>query len=97
MLDLLKLMVICGTVVFCTFLVLLALPKSRLRCFLLEIGSWATTAFAGVYIVSPIDLIPDFIPVLGQLDDAVALVGGIAAALTALSARRDRQKLADHS
>ena len=26
-----------------------------------------------LYIVSPIDLIPDFIPVIGQLDDLVAV------------------------
>jgi uncharacterized membrane protein YkvA (DUF1232 family) len=40
---------------------------------------WARFIAAAVvvYLASPIDLIPDFIPVLGQMDDLlVALIGG---------------------
>lgn len=37
---------------------------------------WLTKALLGVavaYLVSPIDLVPDFIPVLGQLDDLLVV------------------------
>ena len=30
-------------------------------------------AFAGLYVVSPIDLIPEFLPVIGPLDDVVVV------------------------
>jgi uncharacterized membrane protein YkvA (DUF1232 family) len=45
-----------------------------------------------VYVVSPIDLIPDFIPVAGQLDDAVLL----AAALRHLVHSSGTQVIAEH-
>ena len=44
---------------------------------------YAKAAIAGVlaYALSPIDLIPDFIPVLGYLDDLVLLPAGVWVAL----------------
>jgi uncharacterized membrane protein YkvA (DUF1232 family) len=41
----------------------------------------AMVAAVVAYAVSPIDLIPDFIPVLGQLDDMLLLPLGIALAI----------------
>ena len=41
----------------------------------------AFAAFVVAYTVSPIDLIPDFIPVLGYLDDLIITPLGIAIAL----------------
>ena len=41
-----------------------------------EVPWWliATTVFTVVYVVSPLDLIPDCIPVIGQLDDVAVVV-----------------------
>jgi len=42
---------------------------------------WYAKVFAGLiigYALSPIDLIPDFIPVLGYLDDLIIVPAGIA-------------------
>jgi len=46
----------------------------------------AVVAAVAAYALSPIDLIPDFIPVLGLLDDAVLLPLGIALALRLIPA-----------
>jgi uncharacterized membrane protein YkvA (DUF1232 family) len=52
----------------------------------------AVVAAAG-YLVSPIDLVPEMIPVLGQLDDVAVAIAAIRFALDGLSPSRRRQHL----
>lgn len=66
------------------FLVLTALPKSRLRAATLTVSGWIlklTALLCILYVISPLDLIPDAIPVAGFADDLVALVIGTASAI----------------
>ena len=39
-------------------------------------GAWVWAIICAVYTISPIDIIPDVIPVVGWADDALAVVGG---------------------
>lgn len=39
-------------------------------------GAWIWAILCGLYAISPIDIIPDVIPVVGWADDALAIVGG---------------------
>lgn len=71
---------------------LLVLFKGSLRDPRVTRGSKAWLWFAVVWLVSPIDLIPEFIPVLGPLDDAVVA----ALVLRHVLRRTDRAVLAEH-
>jgi len=42
---------------------------------------WIVTILSGAYIVSPIDLIPDWIVVAGWMDDVLVAIGGISTVL----------------
>ena len=62
-------------VVVVVFLVLLAMPRSPMRNWLTNlVMRLMATGAAGVYALSPIDFIPDFLPVLGQMDDVAILL-----------------------
>ncbi|HOD72059.1 MAG TPA: YkvA family protein [Deltaproteobacteria bacterium] len=67
-------------VVLIVFMVLLALPRSNLRRVVLRILSTLSILAAmamAVYVVSPLDLVPDGIPAAGTMDDLVAFLVGL--------------------
>jgi uncharacterized membrane protein YkvA (DUF1232 family) len=60
------------------------MPKSRLRGILLKVSTtigYVLSALSAVYVISPADIIPDIIPLLGQIDDILVLVAGIFSAV----------------
>lgn len=71
--DIVKIVAVLGAIFIVLVLILLAIPGSRLRKVFSAIYL-IVAALLGVYVVSPIDLIPDLIPLLGQSDDALASV-----------------------
>lgn len=60
-----------------------AIPRPSRR----KLFPWMLLA-AVAYVVSPVDLVPDFIPGLGLGDDAMVLLALVAQALTAYLAPR---------
>jgi len=95
--DFLKFIAVLIGVLIVVFLVLLALPNSKLRQSILKIYSIValiSTIFSVGYIISPIDAIPDLIPVAGQGDDLVAVVSALATAVTGfISWRKSKDKI----
>lgn len=87
-----QLMLFCGTALTVTFGVLLSMPNSKLREFLMPIVGWGVAIFCGIYCISPIDIVPEaLLGPFGLIDDIGAVVGGIAAARAAIAATKDRQ------
>lgn len=91
-----RLALIVGAVLTVIVLILLVLPGSRLRKAFAKLF-FAIAGILGVYIVSPMDFIPDIVPLLGQLDDTLAtvlaIVNGIAGILLYLKGRSSSPEL----
>ena len=68
---------ICATALIALVIAAIAF-KSDLRAQLLEILGWSTAGAGLAATLSPIDLIPDFLLGVGQLDDAVYLCAALA-------------------
>jgi uncharacterized membrane protein YkvA (DUF1232 family) len=49
---------------------------------------FAITGLLGLYILSPLDLLPDLIPIAGQVDDAGALIAALIAGISAFISSR---------
>lgn len=94
--GLFQLLVVCGTALLLTMLVLASLPSSRFRDVAKQVVNWLVAVFAGLYVVSPIDLVPEaFFGPIGGIDDLLALVMCIVSARSAWAAGRTRSAVYD--
>jgi len=93
-LGIIQLIIFCGTMLGVTFAVLLSLPESKLRDFLIPIFGWCVAIFLGLYCISPIDIVPEaLLGPIGLIDDVGAFVTGIAAARVAMSRTKNKSKI----
>ena len=85
-----KTLVICGAALMALFLILLAIPQTKFRSLVLEFLGWTGAAASAVAVISPLDLVPDIVPVAGQIDDVGYLVTGLICAVLAYLQRKGR-------
>ena len=76
----------CLTLLFMTFLIVMALPKSPMQQFAVKVCGWAVALVCGLYVV-----IPDPLPVV--IDDIGALLLGIGGAIAAKRAGKNMQEV----
>lgn len=94
--DVIKLLIVCGTLLGLAFTALLAMPKSQLRSILLQLVGWATVVFCILWGLSPADILPEaLLGPVGLIDDVVAVAMAIGAGRVALQAGRDLKDFAE--
>jgi len=89
LLQIIQLMVVCGTILAISFVALLAMPSCKLREVMMPIVGWCVAIFCAAYAISPVDIVPEavFGP-FGYIEDIGALVTGVIAARTAMNPKQ---------
>lgn len=90
-----KMLVGAGTLLFIVMLILLSMPQSKLRLVGMELCKYAMCVAFVLMIPSPIDVLPDAVPVIGWLDDIGYIFGAVAAFKSAGGDRTRRKRLDD--
>lgn len=90
MFQMIQTLIACGAVLFLAFLILLAMPQSKLRSVLMPIVGWLVAIFCGFYAISPVDIFPEILfGPFGYVEDIAAVGVGFAAASAAIKAKED--------
>jgi len=84
-LSVVKMFMVCGTLVAIAMIVLLSMPQSRLRAVGLEVTKWAMVGGLVLLIFSPLDLLPGL-----PIDDLIYLIAAIASGGSAVEDRKRR-------
>jgi uncharacterized membrane protein YkvA (DUF1232 family) len=79
--DNILVLVTCLLILAICIFIIVAVFKIALKIRSLKI-KFAAMGLSALYVLSPFDLIPDLIPVLGQIDDAAALAAFIGLVLS---------------
>lgn len=96
MFETIRTLILCGTLLAVAFLVLVSLPQSRLRDLLMPFVGWGVAALSVAYVIMPIDVLPDVIPVVGWFDDLGAIALAIGSAGAAMTAAKNLRQLRSH-
>lgn len=91
--ETIRFLILCGTILALAMLVLVSLPQSKLRDCIMPVVGWGFALFCGLYVLSPIDIVPEaLLGPFGVVDDVGAVILGVASARSAMSAAK-RQAL----
>jgi uncharacterized membrane protein YkvA (DUF1232 family) len=96
--EIIRTLILVGGALLGLFLYFLSTPNSKLREVMMPIVGWCFAIFCGIYVLSPIDILPEaFLGPFGLFDDVGAVVAGIVAARAAMSAGKGKKQHQDET